>query len=91
MIASPNSDVDDNYACELALGVSHFVLQDDMKAFISTTDLIIVKVYSSILLFELIKCDFVLIFSQKKKKNDFALIEIGCFTRINTAWHWVKL
>lgn len=44
MIASPNSDVDDNYACELALGASHFVLQDDMKDFISTTDLIIVKV-----------------------------------------------
>lgn len=65
MIASPNSDVDDNYTCELALGASHFVLQDDMKAFISTIDLIIVEVYSSILLFELIKCDFVLIFSQK--------------------------
>ncbi|KAK9207704.1 hypothetical protein WN944_000050 [Citrus x changshan-huyou] len=44
LIASPNSDVDDNYTCELALGASHFVLQDDMKAFISTTDLIIVKV-----------------------------------------------
>ncbi|GAY44515.1 hypothetical protein CUMW_082600 [Citrus unshiu] len=44
LIASPNSDVDDNYACELALGVSHFVLQDDMKAFISTIDLIIVEV-----------------------------------------------
>lgn len=37
LIATPNSDVDDDYTCELALGVSHFVLQDDKKTFISTT------------------------------------------------------